>query len=685
MNESPFRSEAIDLVLKLHSVRTPIRAVALFLVIASLSLPLYAQQTTPTGNPATNNPGASPSPQTQQGGNQNQHWRYDNTEPPVDDKLPQASKEIGKRIKTILKEFSNRQDIGEKAGEIVEQQGKAGSYTVGDQTFSEAPKKSEIDEQGFESNWKNQEYVEHDSKEVIMHDDTFAGCFEERYVTDQQYVDACRNNCTLLPVFPYQGVGPGPQDRPEVPALSGSFPSSCIDCANFHPLVRALLNCKPNNFYVSESYFPVYQVAANKSGARSIDVKGFPGPDGKPEFSKDATKQRYYQASQETVSQILQDYGIDGEVEWPEWYKPSSDFIAQSNAIGLDSMLDDEVYHSVTYQTNVHRQATRNRPMGPAKYKGFDREPKCALSTLDDPMKNIISSASDGSIPYLLTSLESEYTKHVDYEAWQASVLQGSDTVETAGKLETLPQLTPPGQRAQEWNNPFGDLKALELKPADLKRDWIFEGHTMAPFSVSRYGVGTINPVHAGISLAVTHYFLSGLEGSPLNNKPLDRALKYSRFNARPSAPGYYNNPFTQAREDLQDQPIIWVDKIQLAYPPIEDKGQRKGTGCFRPENLGKFSPGSFGEEQKALTDSGHINIPQDLRARFPEMGMTAINQANEVRIVVWIKRINCHCSYCGNQSGCLNLHDGDEEEEGFLGKQGFTNPAWHPSQGHPS
>ena len=590
---------------------------------------------------------------------------------PQVERLSNATKETEKRIKYSLKEFEKRQEVGEKAGKLIKQHGKERTITVAGKTFEEMPAENPLDKNGgWESQWQ-EEYTTKDSKQVILNDETFLSCFEERFVDDKLYQNECALRCANDP-----GRTGLAEDADEIDQTLGRL-GLCVQCEELPPFIP----CVPirNHFYVSESYFPVYQVAANKSGSRSIKVDAFPGTDGKPEFLRNATKQRYDSLGKQLVEQAFSQLGLTGgePIKWPDWHKPSEkEFFLQKNEQGMMGNGDPQEYYSTTYQTNVHAQSTRDRPKGIPRVWGYEWEDKCAFSTLDDPSKDIVLNASDGTRDYMFASMAAEFTRNVNQEAYRATVLDAQGDYRKAGKTETLPQKLEHSQRRGKWS-PFTDLKDVGVQSADLKRDWVFYGHTLAPFNVTRYD-SWMDPVYAGISLATSQYYLAGLE--QLNQRKT-RALKLTWWKERE---GEGRKGYT-GEDPVVKEPIVFTDKIQLAFPPIKDSGNRRGSYCFRPENLGRFAPGESESRMAKTTSSGHFNIPMDLRTKFPEVGMSAHNFANEVRIVVYEKRINCHCEYCSRPwvSGCSVLNDGDEKEGYFVGKQTFPK-GWKPQQGAP-
>ena len=572
--------------------------------------------------------------------------------------LGQIEKKTRERIEHSLRELDSNLNVGEKAAKFIEQEGrKRSSLRIAGKSYKEVPSEHPfLANDGADSAGKSsREYGQKDSKEVILNDETFAGCFEERKVVDPVYTSGCEGNCPKW-VYPTPG---------------------CPSCIPGSP------GCLENKSYVSESYFPVYQVRLFPGRAMgSFDVQGtyLSGADKRSELGLQQTKQRVESEVKPLVLKILERLGIpEPDKIFPDGYDPNVEWYGHDSWQANDSS-QPYTFHALTYQTNLHRVATRTRPK--EFWLGYELEDKCFFHTLDDPTKEVIGNASYGDQEYLLASMFAKETEKIEPKGAKATILPGSTNFRQVAQLlkaengqlpKELQGLTP-SQRMSEWDWMAPAFRRLGIRPEKLERDYNFYGHTLAPFSSSNYN-SNVDPVYAAISQGISHFYLNGLKKVSANTKRR-RSLMLTRYTARESKskPGYTGDDAT-----VKD-PIVHTDKVQLIYPPIEDGGNRKGTHCFRPENLSKLEPprkeGDLARRIAKKTDSGHFSIPIDLRKRFPNVGMEGLNYGNEVRLTFYTKQVKCFCEHCGVVSGCLTLNNGDLETDSFYGTKPYTGGA---------
>ena len=324
----------------------------------------------------------------------------------------------------------------------------------------------------------------------------------------------------------------------------------------------------------------------------------------------DATKQRLDSSGKQIAEQILEGYlgeapsNISDKL-YPDWYKPEVEWYGHDGDQDYDPM-NPSSFHSLTYQTNAHRQATRRRPK--PEFMGYLLQKNCMFHTLDNPAKKVIAGASyDEEQAFLKAAMDAKETESFDNKGARSAVLSGpKDIKQVAAQLQAngnkFPQqiqdLTP-SQRMAEFNWMRQGLQEAGFTPTGLDKEYTFYGHHLTPHASSRYN-SFVDPFYASVSHGFSHYMLTSLPAFS-GNKPLTRSLQFSYHLAKGSKPNYTSN-LSNVKEN-----IIFTDKMQIISPYHSD--------CFRPESIANIEPGE--EDQK--TSSGHFGIPLDVRKKFIE------------------------------------------------------------------
>lgn len=572
----------------------------------------------------------------------------------------EAQKKVDDRIQHALEnEQQQREQIGEKVGRILQNEGRSRDITINGKSFKNSPARHPLlANDGADPQGKSkQEYTEKDT-DTIFHDETFTQCLEDRQVFNPDYLSQCAQAC--------------PGNRGWVKLEKG-----CRPC---DPEKEP--DCVMNEYYVSELYFPVYVTRTYPGRAMgSFDPNGsyLSGQDKRPDLKLTATKQRLANVGKQTAEQILQQHlGKDpksiSEKLYPDWYDPSVEWYGHDGDQAMNPNAPFS-FHSLTYQTNAHRQATRRRPQ--PDFHGYELQDQCFFHTLDNPNKDVIAGASYGKEEFIRASMSAKESENIDAQGAKATVLSGSPNIFTSIKSlkangKQLPQELQglrPSQSMAEWTWTKQGLQRIGVKPQGLQKDYVFYGHELTPYSSSRDN-SFVDPFYAAVSHGFSHYMLSSLPEFS-GNTASRRALRYSYHTARGSRPNY------SGEDPVIKENIIFTDKMQIIFPPWKDGGKRRGSHCFRPETIARVEPGEKEGDLARRTGrttspySNHFNLPLEIRKRFPEKGNLedGLAYANEVRIAYYIKRVNCYCTKCGTPYGCSVLNNGDYKEDSFYGE----------------
>ncbi len=604
------------------------------------------------------------------------------------DELPNAAPKVIKRLNDSLQKFYEGTDdigqkakkIGEGAGRFIDENGTTQTYNIGSDGEYQYDGPMRHPFADGKDPQATQEYVE-DSK-AALNNETFSGCFEEKEVvkeTNPEFTTPCDKNC------------------PEFVRLKPIFSGRCEECKP-GPLEP---DCYRQHHYVSEYYFPMYETRIFPGRAMgSFDVEGsyLSGPDKRSDLSLASTKQKAMtgQAYQQQVKDVLtralgqeaEEFLNDPET-FPDyqWYNPSLDWMAHDGVQPADGT--PYSFHELTYQTNVHRVATRLQPQGRiSRIMGYRLENKCFWQTLDDPSKEVIAAASygdaEGNKNYPLLSMFAQETRNLPEgegeEAARQTLLPGGENMyQVVEKIEPTSWGLPyefsnliPSLRMSEWgegkNNSswMQDLQKVGVYPKNLHpRDYVYYGLSLAPFNAAHYNAFH-DPLYAAIGNGVSFYFVASLPGG----NPKRRALWYTRYLGRHGSHSGYTATGTEIQDDL-----VFTDKFSMVYPPLKEGSPRKGTHCIRPENISRVEAQNDDDSSIHTKDGNWYNISHTLRTRFPLEGKKAMNQAQEVRLIFWEKRVACYCELCGRTQGCWTLNDGDMKEDNFYGTKPFVGP----------
>ena len=508
-------------------------------------------------------------------------------------------------------------------------------------TFEGVPMENPLDKNNGNEGGRAWEEYSHDSKLAL--NDTFMGCLEPRLITAGQYEQLCQQIC---PEF--VKIEPG-----------------CPACEPDDP------GCQQQTHMTIEYYLPVHQMATNKAGARSLNPNMFSGFDNDPRLSRSATAQHEERRDKSGVADALEQLGLDTKaLKWPEWHKPGQEFHLQGNNESLD-VGDAAQSFPIGYQTLLHAHATRDRPTD--FFLGWALEPKSALWCFDKPDRKVVTNSMDhGDGVYSLLARIPELTQVAWPEAYRATVNEPWNLAQagTESKVEDFPE---PAFRRARWRSEFDELKEVGVEPqGDAQRlDWVFFGGTLAPFTVGRFNTFT-DPIQADLFRMTTAALLFGSQRGAFAaaNTGNRRHLQFTRYTGRF---GDGRSGYTGSQGGVRDS-IRTVDKIQLAYPPLEEGDPRRGSQCFRIENLGNSEPGTS-DKELSPSKTQHVKLPRDLRAQFLEHGWRELNRANETRMLIWDKRVMCACEKCGRPFGCTTLNNGDFEQDAFEGTVPFNTP----------
>ena len=605
-----------------------------------------------------------------------------------DSGLGQAEEKTKDRINWTLEQIDKHgEETGKKAAKLLGEMSEKRTIKVGNASHEKMPAKHPmLDNDGADPEQKSVEEYKKDSHDVAMNDKTFASCFEDRIVEDKIYKGACEFVC-----YPNAFKGPEYKEwvilQPDcgVPVLWPPPPEE--------PWIHTW-------YYVSEHYYPIYEVRIFPGRAMgSFDVAGrFLGGDVRKDLKLSAVKKgvtgSMKQAVEETLAEVLGPQGAKAKQNLgSDWLPPNYDEMEWK---GHDGVLPDDPsqpysYHSLVYQTNVHRQTTRNRPPAAEAWMGFERDKRCFWSTLDNPAKPVIANASyDPEDKDLIrTAMAAMYSDKVDKEAKEAAVLKGSsdlfslENLERQGnKLPSQMQGLSPSHRAspgeQKWSWMPEGLKTLGINPQKQKRDYTAYGGDLGPFTSANYN-SFHDPLYAAMWQGISFYYLDGRTNFPPNKKEggLRRSIQLQKFTKRES-----RMPKGYSGEDpILDDAIVFTHKIQLAYPPLQEGAERLGSWCFRPENIGRIEypnkEGDLSSMSRVMKKSQYFNIPYNLDTRALDKGFEeGLNYASEVRLIIWVKRVSCYCAECGvdprnlTPAGCTNLNNGDFEQDNFYGRK---------------
>lgn len=556
--------------------------------------------------------------------------------------MPQASRLACEQIKDSIEKYRRQEaQINAQVRKVFQTLPRR-TLEIEGKRFDGVPMQNPLDAANGNEGGKAWEEFSHDSK-LALHPETVMGCMEPRLVPSGQYEAMCQQIC------------------PQFVRVE----NACIPCVPGTP------GCRQQTHMAIEYYLPMYQLATNKAGSRSIDVTMFSGYDNDPKLTRSGTGAHLETEVRQSVERSL-DRLLGPErakTAWPSYHKPGNELFLQGNNETFDLGQGAESY-PISYQTLLHAHASRDRPV--EFFKGWAEEPKSALWCFGKPEKRVIGNAMDhGDGVYSTLSRMAEFTATVWPEAYQATV-KLPWKLRQAGRIDDLPEGLAPSYRMTRWSDPFRELARVGVRPgaSAQSRDWIFYGGELAPFNVDRFNSYT-DPVRADLFRMSTAALLFNSQRGSLRtaNQELFRFPQFTRYAGRSDGgrPGY-----TNTNAGVKDS-IQFVDKVQLAYPPLEDGDPRKGSECFRIENLANNEAGT--DKDIRRTENGHIALPKDLRAQFLARGISELNRANETRMIVWTKRVMCACELCGIPYGCTTLNHGDFEEDSFAGTIGFPTP----------
>jgi hypothetical protein len=426
------------------------------------------------------------------------------------------------------------------------------------------------------------------------------------------------------------------------------------------------LPCETQKRTVLEYYLPVYEIVMNKAGARVFDVTMFRNYDNDQKYLRSKVSE-LHEKKKEELEQALQQAGIDTkDLKWPDYEKEGEEPFLQRANESFSVTDSADASYPIGFQTNVHVQATRNRP--DEYWKGWAEEPESALWCFNNPEKKIVTNSMDhGDGIYWDLSTRSEDSHNVWPQASEA-ILGGDEWKLSVGERESDSKQREDSFRMQKFSDPFNELKRVGRSQGgeDVLKKVVFWSGEIWPPNQSRFNSFT-DPVVADVLRGVTAALLFGSKKGALKaqNTDLKRHLQMS-----------YMKKIDQQDAKIKDkshkEKMVFADLVQVAYPPIEMGDPRTGSECFRPENLASILPGKDGGK----TSKGHYALPKDLRKRTLDTG--DFNYANETRIIIWTKRIMCACEKCGIPYGCNTLDRGDDEEtelEGIVPQAELPSP----------
>ena len=261
------------------------------------------------------------------------------------------------------------------------------------------------------------------------------------------------------------------------------------------------------------------------------------GSDRRSDLKLSAVKKRFAQTGKQLAEEVVKNYlGKDpkeiSDKLYPDWYKPEVEWYAHDGSQSMD-LAEPMSFHSLTYQTNAHRQATRRRPQ--PNYLGYFQEENCFFHTLDNPAKDVIAAASyDKKQEYLRASMSTAETERIDSRAANSTIPKTpADIYQLAESLKADGQRQPeqlqklaPSQRMSDFSWMKQGLERAGFAAQKRELDYVFYGHELSPFTSSRDN-GFIDPFYSAVSHGFSHYMLSAKPDFG-GNTPLKRALQFA-------------------------------------------------------------------------------------------------------------------------------------------------------------
>ncbi len=580
-------------------------------------------------------------------------------------------------------------DLEQKLGEMepkikqrMQQYAHSGAYQVGEEHYSDQPQRHPLLDRAGVSDSSQQDYTDQDTR-VIFNQETFEQCFEERQVTTGPYVDECANRCV-----------PG-----WVTYVEGNPGASCLPCVR-NPLGG--LECRYNQFYVSEYYWPIYE-------SRTYPARAMGSFDPRADYLHTSDRQSgEYDYEQARISA----YKRHTEQHLPNFYNavynedlpPSTfkqavpeehyfaaDYTGRDLHVGEGNPSEVQANHTLVYMTNTNRQLSRRMRPGAANiWKGYVMEDKCFFNTLPNADKLAASHATYDKDHEVLTYqyMHQEVTEPPGVKprgsAYGTAMLEETNVYSMEEAIDR--QFEQSGDAQPDViNNMLGQYvrmnapyykKGMEefgVSDAEHYQDWLY--HNFFRLYHSRSKEMLEDPLYAKIVSGFSFYTLNSLPtyGPNLKDAGRRRPTLWSFYAGRPHGK---TGSYAGSVRPVAPQNFFSVDKIQIIFPTIND-GTR-GSSCFRPESLAKseyFDIRNRTIDNKVGTQ-GFWGFRRDLNKRLLDMGIEDAHQyVREVRIAYWTKRVNCHCTICAKDGfpGCSVLNTGDHPDDWFYGTRSLA------------
>ena len=599
--------------------------------------------------------------------------------------------DIKQRIDKGLSDYrSNLSKIEKDLKKFKQENFKKDSYSLsfkGNQvTYDEMPKRHPLLDSNGVADTSQSDYTQKDT-EVMFNPETFGECFEERQVQNGPYESECADRC------PQGWV-----------TWTGEENGSCLPCdvppIPFKPVVQ----CKFNQHYVSEYYWPVYESRTYPGRAMgSFDPNGgyLSGEDKSPELAYDQARNSAYSRGRTNFKAAMQDYynknisDRDFGEALPQELWNAGDYTGRDVGMNDFDQTETQALHTTVYMTNANRQLSRRYRPGAGDYwKGYMEEDKCFFSALPDPKKLAVSHStfSPGHDKLTFAYNHRDVSERNEIGPARGTPYGHAMLDEGPGVQKLIAQVeqewrADPSKQPKSTNNwmlgQYIDMNSAYYKQglerfgvsfATHWQDWMY--HSFFRLYHSRNYNHLSDPLYASVASGFSFYTLNSLDNFQpnLTDGGLRRPLYWSFYAKRPD--GRAGQQYAGDVSGVGPGNIFSVDKIQVIYPTIGD-GNR-GSRCFRPESLAKeeyFDPAKGTIDDKIGTQA-FWGFKRDLNRRLLEQGIdNAHNYVREVRVAYWKKRVSCHCTVCSRKFyGCSVLNTGDHPDDNFYGTTPLEN-----------
>jgi hypothetical protein len=485
---------------------------------------------------------------------------------------------------------------------------------------------------------------------VILNDQTFPQCLEPRLIAEK------KNGSVTI------------HDP-----LNAAYAAACAaNCPQ-------LLFVANRNWQVVSYYWPEYQMSVNKAGSQMIDPDIVNENRGRQElyrlptsFSEDTSQQR---GQRQRQYQIVNQMGItSSKFKNPTWHRAPGEFFLRQ---------DRELRYPSAMRPNAFWRAANNRR---AFFAGYRFNETCLFNALDLPtgQKKVIANRYDQGI-YALLARYPEIRKRTDPERYRYTSSEATNLNQYKNNSSSTTQFRE--NLCASWRmgtnqRVYGDLEKVGFQSVNDKKylDYCLPGgYSLSGSMVYPSNTPRLQADAARVVMAAIYFSNDSLNQISNMNRGGKRLSKFTLYSERKnSSVNRYVNFETNPGEN--ESKIVWLDKLQRIYPtqPLSDadgKGgessagarlgmAERGSHCFRPEDIPNWS--SEGKTNKSEWPLG--------------LALASKDHFGETRWAIWNRRIVCSCEDFGWAGGCLNLNDGDQDEDKFAGTLGFTGQKMPPA-----